>query len=243
MQTHTRSFLALSCAFTLATLGSASAQFRSPTATPSPTPTATPLTTPGIGAPGIGSSPAISPPPGLSPTVRPMTETSENNDSTATSSENNSSTTAATNPNQTRPALVLGTKLVGTSVRNEQDENLGRISNIVVNPETGHIRYAVIDTNGRKVTVPWNALREAPHAATDEAPHFVLNTTKEKLANAPAFNPNAMSNLSNRTAEEPIFTYFDIVWFPDVLSPSEEHAHNGQTASSFNENPSPSPGE
>ena len=243
MQTHTRIILAFSCAFTLATLGSASAQFRSPTATPSPTPTATPLTTPGIGAPGIGSSPAISPPPGLSPTVRPITETSEKNDSTETSSENNSSTSATTNPNEHRTALVLGTKLVGMGVRNEQDENLGTLSNIVVNPETGHIRYAVINTNGRKVTVPWDALREASHAGTGQTPHFVLNTTKEKLANAPAFNPNDMSNLSNRTAEEPIFTYYDIVWFPDVLSAAEEHAHNGQSASTPEENPSRSPGE
>ncbi len=164
--------------------------------------------------------------PALTPTVAPdMTPNLNNNTNTSTSTDTNSNTGS----NQ---GFVLGSKLMGTQVKNEQNEKLGTISNVVVNPETGHIRYAVIDANGRKVTVPWNALNAAPHATSGQAPHFTLNTTKDKLAKAPKFNPNDLSNLSNRTAEEPIFTYYDIIWFPDVFSSGEQNARSGQGTTS-----------
>ena len=166
--------------------------------------------------------------PALTPTVAPdMTPNLNNNSNTSTSTSTD--TNATTGSNQ---GFVLGSKLMGTQVKNERNEKLGTISNVVVNPETGHIRYAVIDAHGRKVTVPWNALNAAPHATSGQAPHFTLNTTKDKLAKAPKFNPNDLSNLSNRTAEEPIFTYYDIIWFPDVLSSGEQNARSGQGTTS-----------
>jgi len=65
----------------------------------------------------------------------------------------------------------------------------------------------------------------------NQAPHFTLNSTKEKLSKAPKFNPSDLSNLSDRTAEEPIFTYHDIIWFPDVLSGNERNARNASSGS------------
>jgi hypothetical protein len=127
------------------------------------------------------------------------------------------------------PGFVLGSKIIGCHVKNQQNEDLGTISNLLVNPETGHIRYAVVSTGGKKVTVPWSALR-AENSAGATAPHLVLNTTREKLAKAPTFQPNKLSELYNRTMEEPIFTYYDIVWFPDVLTSKEQSARSTATA-------------
>ncbi len=166
--------------------------------------------------------------PSLSPTAAPDMTPNLN------SNTNTGSTTSSANANNGTAAnsgFVLGSKLMGIQVRYEQNQTLGTISNLVVNPDTGHIRYVVIDVNGRKVTVPWNALNAAPHATSGQAPHFTLNTTKEKLSKAPKFNPSDLSNLSNRTAEEPIFTYYDIIWFPDVLSGDEQNARNASSGS------------
>ncbi|MEO6872369.1 MAG: PRC-barrel domain-containing protein [Chthoniobacterales bacterium] len=136
--------------------------------------------------------------------------------------------------------FVLGSKIMGCHVKSQQGEDLGTISNIVVNTNTGHIRYAVLSTGSKKVTVPWNALNPAPHATNGQAPHFVLNSSKQKLANAPKFNPNDLSNLSNRTMEEPIFTYYDIIWFPDTLTSEEVNSRSGQEGGNSSASPSPS---
>jgi hypothetical protein len=183
------------------------------------------------------NTPAISPT--VAPDMTPNMQSDTNRDTSSTGVSGASMTPGTTssaysdtgtNSNTgatTSTSFVLGSKIMGTQVKNQQNESLGTISNLVINPETGHIRYAVISTGGKKVTVPWNALQAAPHATSGTAPHFTINTTKEKLAQAPKFDANNLSNLSNRAAEEPIFTYYDIVWFPDVLSSDEQNARKG----------------
>lgn len=127
----------------------------------------------------------------------------------------------------------MGSKIAGCHVKDKHDADLGTISDVIVNPETGHVRFAVVNAGGKSVTVPWSALNVETMAGS-QPPKFVLDTTEAKLKSAPAFDATKLSQLYTRTMEEPMFVYYDLVWFPDVLTPDEQTAKKkaGGTASS-----------
>ena len=126
--------------------------------------------------------------------------------------------------------FVLDSKIVGAHLKNQQKEDLGTISNLVINPETGHIRYAVVSTGGKKVVIPWSAI-SAANTMSGTTPNLTANVSRDKLSDAPKFDPNNLKDLYNRTTEEPIFTYYEMVWFPDVSSADEEKARSGGRSS------------
>lgn len=137
--------------------------------------------------------------------------------------------------------FLLSSNITGSHVKNLQNEDLGTIDNLIVNPETGRLRFAVLSVGGflgageTNVVVPWGALNvEKP--ASGASPSYVLDTTRDKLKNAPKFDPSKLADLYNRTTAEPIFTYYDIIWFPDIVTPQEKSAKS----SAAKPRPSPS---
>ena len=126
--------------------------------------------------------------------------------------------------------FVLDSRIMGAHLKNQQKEDLGAISNLVINPETGHIRYAVVSTGGKKVVIPWSAI-SSESTMSGTAPNLTVNVSKDKLSNAPEFDPNNLKDLYNRTTEEPIFTYYEMIWFPDVSSADEQKARSGSSGS------------
>lgn len=141
--------------------------------------------------------------------------------------------------------FLLGSKIIGSHVRNLQNEDLGTIDNLIVNPETGRMRFAVLSVGGfletgeTNVIVPWSALNVQKTSGADSAT-YVLDTTKDKLKNAPKFDPSRLSDLYARTTEEPIFTYYDIIWFPDVPTSEEKNARQGKNQAGGRGSASPS---
>ncbi|RUT28084.1 PRC-barrel domain containing protein [Arsenicitalea aurantiaca] len=85
--------------------------------------------------------------------------------------------------------------ITGTDVRNLQDENLGSVSDIVIDPRTGQVTYAVVARGGflgfgeEHVAVPWNQFRATPGLNT-----LVLDVTTETLEQAPAVDPNTFGD-------------------------------------------------
>lgn len=134
--------------------------------------------------------------------------------------------------------FVMGSKIAGSHVKNKQNADLGTISDIVVNPDTGHIRFAILRAGGKKVAVPWSALN-VENMSGSQAPKFVLDMTEAKLQKAPQFQPSQLKQLFTRTMEEPVFTYFDIIWFPDVLTPQEQSSKSERQAGAASPTASP----
>ena len=79
----------------------------------------------------------------------------------------------------------------GMSVRNHEDEHLGKVKDLVIELETGTIVYAALDFGGfigigdKLFAVPWDAFKLE---ANDKGEHLVRATTKEKLKSAPGFD-------------------------------------------------------
>jgi len=97
-------------------------------------------------------------------------------------------------------------KALGKPVKDQQGEELGRIHDIVFDPQ-GRVPFAVLSegglwgVGGKLVAVPFNALA----FGSDE--YFTLNATKEELASAPGFNRN---DLSDQKWAENVYRYFGL---------------------------------
>lgn len=132
--------------------------------------------------------------------------------------------------------FLLSSKITGSHVKNLQNQDIGTIDNLIVNPDTGRLRFAVLSVGGflgmgdTNVVVPWTALTvEKP--TSGNSPVYVLDTTKEKLEKAPRFDASKLADLYNRVTAEPIFTYYDIIWFPDVSTAEEKSAKSNKDKS------------
>lgn len=134
----------------------------------------------------------------------------------------------------TLPTFVLGSKLMNAPVKDLHGTKLGTVSNVVINADTGHIRYAVVDANGKKVTIPWGAM-VVEKTSKGAMSHLVVDTTKAKLANAPKFTSDELAKLTQQANEEPIFSYYELVWFPDTMTPDEQKTHNAKSSGSMSE--------
>jgi hypothetical protein len=98
-----------------------------------------------------------------------------------------------------------GSKLLGTSIKNPQGEDLGTITGVVTGPE-GRVAFAVInywisDDTQKRIAVPFGAL-------SCEEQNCVLKATKVALDSAPTFVSE--DDLAERKLAEDIYRYFGI---------------------------------
>ncbi|MFC0253062.1 PRC-barrel domain-containing protein [Massilia consociata] len=103
--------------------------------------------------------------------------------------------TSSTGPG---PALMGAGTLIGDSVVNGQEEDLGDIKEIMLDMQTGQVAYAVLAFGGflgigeKLFAVPWQAL----HLDTVNK-RMVLNVEKERLKSAPGFDKDAWPDMSD----------------------------------------------
>jgi sporulation protein YlmC with PRC-barrel domain len=87
---------------------------------------------------------------------------------------------------RTGKSQCSASEIIGQKVKNQQDEDLGKVQDLIVNHDSGTVPYAVIAHGGlfgagrTKTAVPLESLK--PSA---DGKFFVLNATKEQLQAAP----------------------------------------------------------
>src|SRR5215470_3105825 len=86
----------------------------------------------------------------------------------------------------TTTSALSAKSLIGTRVLNPKGENLGKLEDIVIEPEDGRVSFGIVSFGGflgvgeKLFAVPLQAMKTSP-----EERAFVLNVDKEKLKNAP----------------------------------------------------------
>jgi sporulation protein YlmC with PRC-barrel domain len=151
---------------------------------------------------------------------------------------------AADEPSHQATNLIDAVKLNGKSVQNLQGQDLGSISQLLIDPQSGRVRYAVLQMNKtwqaaeNDVAVPWGAFQ---FSGKPEDPTFriSLDATREKLENAPKYKVGDAERLFTRQSGEPVYTYWAIVWVDDPAvstSGSKPNAEQNRTPSTTGSN-------
>jgi hypothetical protein len=90
--------------------------------------------------------------------------------------------------------------VIGSRVVNAQNEDLGKIEDLVLDVGAGRIAYAVLSFGGfvglgeKYFAIPWNAFH-----FNLKASRVVLNVDKKLLANAPGFDKERWPNMADST--------------------------------------------
>jgi hypothetical protein len=99
--------------------------------------------------------------------------------------------------------------LIGTKVVNAQNEDLGKVEDIVIDAADARVAYAVLSFGGflgmgdKYFAIPWEGLHFMPSEK-----RIVLNVDKRLLETAPGFDKDNWPNLADRQWGAQIFTHY-----------------------------------
>ena len=109
----------------------------------------------------------------------------------------------------------FASNLVGHPVRNSAGETLGKVEELVVDPATGGVQFAVLSLNGlmrdRYIAVPWSALEFAPGRD-----YVLLDMDKNVLERAPSFTRDQWPNFSDPAWRSRAYAYYGYADQPPV---------------------------
>ncbi len=101
--------------------------------------------------------------------------------------------------NKEMQQVSRASKIIGTNVKNPDGDNLGGIKELVIDPESGHVVYAVVSFGGvlgmgsKLFAIPWTVL----HWTRDKE-YYVLDLDKETLKTATGFDKNHWPDSSDK---------------------------------------------
>jgi len=106
--------------------------------------------------------------------------------------------------------VLSASTLTGDKVVNCQNEDLGKIEDLMIDLENGRIAYAVLSFGGflgmgdKLFAIPWSTL-----TVDTVEKRFVLDVDKKKLDRAPGFDKAVWPNMADRTWGADVYKYYD----------------------------------
>jgi sporulation protein YlmC with PRC-barrel domain len=107
------------------------------------------------------------------------------------------------------PTLLSAATITGDDVCNMQEDKLGTIQDIMLDVQTGRIRYAVLASGGflgmgeRLFAVPWNAFT---HDKKNK--RFILDVDVQRLKDAPGFDKDQWPNMADASWNSTVESYY-----------------------------------
>ncbi|ANC93139.1 PRC-barrel domain containing protein [Azospirillum humicireducens] len=107
------------------------------------------------------------------------------------------------------PRAIAADDLEEAKLRSPDGKDLGSITELVIDPATGRIAYAVVELGGflgigdSDFPVPWALFQPSGDG-------YVLNVPKDKLTNAPRFDDRNRPNMNDRQWAMAVHTYYGI---------------------------------
>jgi sporulation protein YlmC with PRC-barrel domain len=111
--------------------------------------------------------------------------------------------------------IVKLSEIIGMTVENPQRDNLGEITDVVVDPSNGNVAYAVLAAGGflglgeKYFAIPWGAFQ--PMADSDDkgdVKRLILDADKDRLQNAPGFDKDNWPDMANPEWGQTVHTYY-----------------------------------
>ena len=101
-------------------------------------------------------------------------------------------------------------KLIGADVKSSAGENYGKVEDLIMDPQTGKVTFAVIGKGGvlklgeKRLPVPWQAL------TINSEKQVTLNMDAQKLGSAPTVQSSTSTELDNPEFVASLYKYYDI---------------------------------
>jgi sporulation protein YlmC with PRC-barrel domain len=117
--------------------------------------------------------------------------------------------TAVINAGRLNSRVLSASTLSSDDVYNPKGEKLGSIKELMLDIKSGKVCYAVLSFGGflslgeKLFAVPWSAL-----TVDTENKRFVMDTTEERLKNAPGFDTDHWPNMADATWEKSVHAYY-----------------------------------
>jgi len=130
----------------------------------------------------------------------------------STSAERKQEATTGERPNLAYETVFRASKIKGMDVRNDANENLGSIDDLVIDIPRAHVKYLALSfgswfTGGNKLfAVP---LGEFTLKHAENKTFLALHHTQEALKNAPGFDKNHWPNTADPNWGKEIDSYFE----------------------------------
>lgn len=102
-------------------------------------------------------------------------------------------------------------KLVGFKVYNSQNDDLGKVDELIIDANAGQVRYGIVDTGlgGKRIPVPWGAFALAKERDKENY-WLVLDKTRDQLANAPTFDANRWPDFASQDWKNSVDRFFGV---------------------------------
>jgi sporulation protein YlmC with PRC-barrel domain len=125
-----------------------------------------------------------------------------------------------TNPQGPGPEIMAASTLEGNDVVNRQDQDLGKIKEIMIDVPSGRVAYAVLSSGGflglgdKLFAIPWSALTLDTNRKC-----FILDVDAERLKNAPGFDKDHWPTMADPTWATQVHAYYGqrAYWQPGDL--------------------------
>ena len=110
-----------------------------------------------------------------------------------------------------KSGVLKASQLMGMKVEGTDGKKLGKIRDLVIDPDDGSIDYAVLDFGGiagigdKYFAVPWDALEW-----TADKKNLMLDVTKKDLKQAPGFDKNNWPDLSDQKQSIVIYEFYGV---------------------------------
>jgi sporulation protein YlmC with PRC-barrel domain len=105
---------------------------------------------------------------------------------------------------------VKASSVIGTDVVNAKGENLGEIKEVVIDPRSGKVAYAVVSFGGflgmgeKLFAIPFGTFKYDV-----KKNEYVLNVTKERLKAAPGFDADHWPSMNEEKWNRDVYKYYE----------------------------------
>lgn len=105
---------------------------------------------------------------------------------------------------KTAGSTIRASQLIGMNIQNSQGEGVGEVNDIVLDADTGRVRYAAVTYGGllgvgdKMFAVPFEAFECKPDPEDQDEHILVLNVAKKQLEGQTGFDQDHWPNFADR---------------------------------------------
>jgi sporulation protein YlmC with PRC-barrel domain len=113
--------------------------------------------------------------------------------------------------------------LIGKNVRNRQNEDIGEINDLAIDPESGRVLYAILKFKGKYFSIPWPAV-----SPTSDNKYINLDISKDMLKDEVGFDKDRWPNFADERWATETYNYYHVKPYWTTTTKYEEKVKDGK---------------